>query len=244
MSKIKSSVSWILLIIILLVGFFVSQSIWASLKDTRAELARQKAIAEELARKDAAMRAYVDSLNQVLARLEQEEQRLVIERGRLRNELDELQNRYGRIRARLDTLWQAGSVIAELDEAFPHWRGQIREATRSDGVHALIAPRFFGADVAETKAKLDKSLQEIQIKDSTIANLDSTLSIKNEEVKVLTFKADSLQKTYDHLWTEYQALDENYQKLLKQKWFTLRFSPGNILSFVGGGAVGYVIGKN
>ncbi|MGH7453969.1 MAG: hypothetical protein ACRENG_21640 [bacterium] len=243
MAKITGGISWILLILVVIVAIVVGTSIWYSLRDTRAALDEQRKKVAELTRADSLMRAYVDSLDVVFAELQQEEQKWLAERERLQKELDKLQIKYNKILARLDTLWTAGSVIHELDKAFPHWKGQIREATREDGVHALIAPRFFGADVAETKARFDKSVEELSLKDSTIAVLDSTLAIKNAEVQTLLFKADTLQKSYDRVWEEYKILDEKYRKLLVRKWFTLHLGPGNILSAGVGATAGYLIGK-
>lgn len=242
MAERRGMLSWILLVVVLIVGFFVGRSIWYSLRDTRAELERQKQKTAELEKRDQQMRAYVDSLNQVLARLEQEERRLLAERNELERRLQSLQREYRSVLARLDSVWEAGAVIAEVEAAYPHWRGQIREATRADGVHALIAPRFFGADAAETKIKLDKSVKEMAVKDSVITNLDQTLSVKNEQVRTLMLKADTLQSNYDNVFAEYKVLDKKYQDLLKKKWFTLNFSPGNILTGAAGFAAGYGVG--
>ncbi len=243
MAKITGGISWILLILVVIVAIVVGTSIWQSLRDTRAALDEQKKKVAELTRADSLMRAYVDSLDGVFAELQREEQRLKAERERLEQELTKIEKKYAKVLARLDTVWTAGAVINELDSAFPHWKGQIREATRADGVHALIVPRFFGADAAETKIKLDKSEEKMAIKDSTISVLDSTLANKSEQVKTLLFKADTLQKSYDRVWGEYKILDEKYRKLLVRKWFTLHLGPGNILSAGVGATAGYLIGK-
>ncbi|MFQ5823582.1 MAG: hypothetical protein ACE5JB_05960 [bacterium] len=243
MGKSKGAISWILLIIVVVVGLIIGRSIWFSLKDTRAKLKEQELTMAELARKDSLMRVYVDSLDFVLLDLQQKEEHLAAEREQLKKKLNQLQIKYNKTMVRLDTLWEAGSVINELDQAYPHWKGQFWEAKRADGIHGLIAPRLFGADAAETKTKLDNSLKKITLKDSTIAVLDSSLAIKNEEAKALILKADSLQSTYNNLWGEYQVLDEKYKKLLKRKWFTLHLSPGNILTTGVGFAAGYAIGK-
>ncbi|MGH7599973.1 MAG: Tar ligand binding domain-containing protein [bacterium] len=243
MAKITGGISWILLILVVIVAIIVGTSIWHSLRDTRAALDEQKKKVAELTRADSLMRAYVDSLDRAFAELQREEQRLRAERERLEQELTKIEKKYAKVLARLDTVWTAGAVIHELDSAFPHWKGQIREATRGDGVHALIVPRFFGADAAETKIKLDKSEEKMAIKDSTIAVLDSTLANKSEQVKTLLAKADTLQKSYDRVWGEYKILDEKYRKLLVRKWFTLHLGPGNILSAGIGATAGYLIGK-
>jgi peptidoglycan hydrolase CwlO-like protein len=243
MAKRTGVLSSILLILALIVAIVVGVSIWYSLRDTRAALAEQKKKMAELTRADSLMKAYVDSLDGAFAELQREEQRLKAERERLEQELTKIEKKYAKVLARLDTVWTAGAVINELDSAFPHWKGQIREATRADGVHALIVPRFFGADAAETKIKLDKSQEQLANKDGTIAILDSTLTIKNAEVQTLVLKADTLQKSYDRVWGEYKILDEKYRKLLVRKWFTLHLGPGNILSAGLGATAGYLVGK-
>lgn len=243
MAKRTGAISWILLILVAIVAVVVGTSIWYSLRDTRAALDEQKKKVAELSRADSLMKTYVDSLNGAFAELLREEERLQAERERLEQELNKIEKKYAKVLARLDTVWTAGAVIHEMDGAFPHWRGQIREATRADGVHALIVPRFFGADAAEAKIKLDKSQEVLAVKDSTIAVLDSTLAIKNAEVQTLVLKADTLQKSYDRVWGEYKILDEQYRKLLVRKWFTLHLGPGNILSAGAGAAAGYVIGR-
>jgi DNA repair exonuclease SbcCD ATPase subunit len=243
MAKISGAISWILLILVAIVAIVVGTSIWYSLRDARAALDEQRKKVAELTRADSLMRAYVDSLDGAFAELQREEQRLIAKRDSLEKALAKIEAQYAKVLARLDTVWTAGAVINELDSAFPHWKGQIREATREDGVHALIVPRFFGADVAETKIKLDKSEEKMAIKDSTIAVLDSALAIKNAEVQTLVLKADTLQKSYDRVWGEYKVLDEKYRKLLVRKWFTLHLGPGNILSAGIGATAGYLIGK-
>jgi predicted nuclease with TOPRIM domain len=243
MAKISGGISWILLILVAIVAIVVGTSIWYSLRDTRAALDEQKKKVAELTRADSLMRAYVDSLDGAFAELQREEQRLIARRDSLEKALAKIEAKYAKVLARLDTVWTAGAVISELDSAFPHWKGQIREATRADGVHALIVPRFFGADAAETKIKLDESQEKLANKTRTVAVLDSTLAIKNAEVQTLLLKADTLQSSYDRVWGEYKILDEKYRKLLVRKWFTLHLGPGNILSAGLGATAGYLIGK-
>jgi len=243
MSKIKKYIAWILLIIVLIVGLVVGRSIWFSLKDTRAKLKEQKEKMEELVKKDASMRAYVDSLDQVLLQLKAEEESLASERERLSKRLAELQKKYNETIAQIDTLWTASGIIGELDAAFPHWKGQFWAAIRGDGVHGLIAPQFFGAEVVEIKAELDHNSQQLIIKDSTIANLDSTILIKDHRIEALTLKADSLKTTYEDVWSEYKILDQKYTDLLKRKWFTLHLDPGNIISAGAGFGAGYAVGR-
>lgn len=243
MSKIKKYIAWILLIIVLIIGFVVGRSIWYSLKDTRAKLKEQEKKMEELVKKDARMRAYVDSLDQVLLKLKEEEETLAQERERLAKKLAELQKKYNETIAQIDTLWTANAIINELDSAFPHWKGQFWAALRGDGIHGLIAPRFFGAEVVEMKANFNNCLQQMTIKDSTIANLDNTLLIKDRRIEALTLKADSLKATYENLWSDYKILDKKYTDLLKRKWFTLHLDPGNIISAGVGFGAGYLVGN-
>jgi len=243
MGKIKKYISWILLIIVLIVGFVVGRSIWYSLKDSRAKLKEQKEKMDELVKKDARMRVYVDSLDQALLKLKEEEERLAREKERLSKRLADLQKKYNETIAKIDTLWAASAIISELDGAFPHWKGQFWAAIRGDGIHGLIAPQLFGAEVVEIKTDLDNSIQQLSIKDRTIANRDSTILIKDHRIEALTLKADSLRFTYENLWSEYQILDKKYTDLLKRKWFTLHLSPGNIISAGVGFGAGYAVGK-
>lgn len=243
MSRIKRSIAWILLILVLVIGFVVGRSIWHSLKDTRAKLKEQERKMEELVKKDARMRRYVDSLDQVLLGLKIEEQRLLTERERLARRLAELQKKYNETVAKIDTLWSATSIIRELDAAFPHWRGQFWAAVRNDGIHGIIAPQFFGAEVLEIKAELDHKTQQLMLKDSTIAVLDSTLIIKNKRIELLALKADSIMTTYENLWREYKVLDKKYTDLLKRKWFTLHLGLGNLVSAGVGFGAGYLVGS-
>jgi len=243
MSKLKKNISWILLIIVLIVAYVVGRSIWFSLKDARAKLKEQEKKLEELVNKDARMRAYVDSLDQVLLALKLEEQRLASEREQLSKKLAELQQKYNKTIAKIDTLWTASGIISELDAAFPHWKGQFWAAIRGDGIHGLIAPQFFGAEVVEIKAELDHNSQQLIIKDSTIANLDSAILLKDHRIEALALKADSLKSSYEEVWDEYQILDKKYTDLLKKKWFTLHLGPGNIISAGIGFGAGYAVGK-
>lgn len=243
MGRIKGLISWILLIVLVIVGLFVGRSIWTSLQDTRAKLKEQEKKMTELARRDSSMRAYVDSLDVVISELREREARLAEERDQLQDRLARLQIQYDRAMARIDTLWEASSVVEELDRAFPHWKGQFREAMRADGIHGLIAPRFFGAEVVEIKTKLDKSQKELYLKDSTITNLNNTLAVKDSIEQALSLKSDSLQSSYNNLWGEYQVLDTKYRDVLKRKWFTLHLGMDNIVSAGIGLAAGYGIGK-
>lgn len=242
MASTKGPVYWVVIGLLALIGLAIIWSIWNSLQDTREKLRVQKEKMEELERKDAAMRRYVDSLDNALAEIRERELRLAGEREELQQRLARLQQEYQRVKNRIDQLWEAKGVISELDQAFPHWAGQFWEAQRPDGVHGIIAPRFFGAEVAEIKADLDKSEREISIKDSVITNLDSTVALKNEEVRILEMKADSIMSTYNNLFAEYQELDKKYRKEVVSKWF--KFTPGNVLSFGIGAGAGYFVGKS
>jgi len=242
MAANRGLISWIIIALLLLVGVSVGWSIWSSLKETRAKLEAQKKIMEELERKNLAVKHYADSLDALIIKLGQREQLLAAEREELQRRLAQVQREYNKIRARLDKLWSAESVNHELDQAFPHWAGQFWEATRSDGVHALIAPRLFGAEVAEVKAEVDKSRKEIALQDSTIKSFGQSMQGKDQVIKLLNLKADSLRSTYDDLFAEYQELDKKYRKEVKSHWF--KFTPGNILSAGAGFGAGYVVGKN
>ncbi len=241
MAANRGLISWIIIALLLLVGVSVGWSIWSSLKETRAKLEAQKKIMEELERKNSAVKHYADSLDALIVTLGQREQLLAAEREELQRRLAQVQREYNRIRARLDKLWSAESVNHELDQAFPHWAGQFWEATRSDGVHALIAPRLFGAEVAEVKAEVDKSRKEIALQDSTIKSFGESMQGKDQVIKLLNLKADSLRSTYDNLFAEYQALDKKYRKEVKSHWF--KFTPGNILSAGAGFGAGYLVGN-
>ena len=244
MAKIKGLLSWIILIIVVIAGLIVGRSIWQSLKDTRAELEAQRAKMTELVKEDSLLRAYSDSLDNENAKLRQIEAQLAEERDRLTNKLKRLEYEHKKVLARLDTMWEAKSVQTELDAAFPEWKGQFWEAQRSDGIHGLIVPRFFGAQAAEVKNKFDKSEKELAAKDRIISNYDSALTVKDSRINNLTLKADSLRSQYDKVFAEYGILDEKYTDLLKRKWFTLHLGPGNIISAGTGFGIGYLVGKN
>jgi predicted RNase H-like nuclease (RuvC/YqgF family) len=241
MADNKGAFSWIVTGILLVVALAVGWSIWNSLKDARAKLAAQKEKMEELERKDASMRRYVDSLDAVIADSRAREEQLAAEREELRKRLGQLQREYNKTLARLDKLWEAGEVIHELDAAYPNWAGQFHEATRADGVQALLAPRFFGAEVAEDKAELNKRRREVALKDSTIINFEKNMSEKDIQIQALTFKADSILSTYENLKVEYDELDKKYRKEVASHWF--KFTPGNALSAAVGFGAGYLVGK-
>lgn len=242
MANNKSLASWIVTAIVILVALAVGWSIWSSLQDTRAKLKAQEEKMKELENERAAVQRFADSLDTVIAGLNERERELVAERQKLENQLKNLRRQYQETLGRLDRLWTADQVNHELDQAFPHWAGQFWEATRSDGVHALIAPRFFGAEVAEIKAEVDKSRKEIALQDSTIKSFGESMLGKDQVIKLLNLKADSLRSTYDNLFAEYQALDKKYRKEVKSHWF--KFTPGNVLSAGAGFGAGYVVGKN
>lgn len=241
MADNKGLFSWIITGVLLIVGVAVGWSIWSSLKDTRAKLAAQKDKMEELERRDASMRRYVDSIDVVLNEVRAREALLAAEREEIQRKLENLQREHAKTLARLDKLWEAKEVTGELDSAFPHWAGQFWDAQRSDGVHGLLAPRFFGAEVAEVKAENDKRGREIALKDSTIASFNSSMTLKDEEVRLLTMKADSIRTTYDNLWNEYQALDKKYRKEVASRWF--KVTVGGVAGAAAGFGLGYMVGK-
>lgn len=240
MPKFKSLLPWIFLALVLVAGFFVGRSILASLSDTRAALARQQAIADSLQRNDTNMRRVVDSLDTALEASKARVAALAYERDSLDQALAHMTGQYARTQARLDTLWEGGAVIAELDDYFPSWRGQIREATRGDGVHALIAPRFFGANVAEKMAELTNTTETLRNREAYLANLEASHREQDGQIDALTTQRDTLQTTYDTLYVAYQDLDGRYRDLLKRKWFQLKIEPG-FWTGVGLGALGGVL---
>lgn len=241
MADNKGLFSWIITGVLLIVGVAVGWSIWSSLKETRIKLAAQKEKMEELERRDASMRRYVDSIDVVLNEVRAREALLAAEREEIQRKLENLQREHAKTLARLDKLWEAKEVTGELDRAFPHWAGQFWDAQRSDGVHGLLAPRFFGAEVAEIKAENDKRGREIVLKDSTIASYNSSMALKDEEVRLLTMKADSIRTTYDNLWNEYQVLDKKYRKEVASRWF--KVTVGGVAGAAAGFGLGYMVGK-
>ncbi|MDZ7269274.1 MAG: hypothetical protein ONB48_16990 [candidate division KSB1 bacterium] len=241
MAERKGVLAWLITVAVVLVGLAVVWSIWNSLRDTRAKLQAQTRKLEELQRKDAALQRYADSLDAVIADSRRREAELAAAREELARQLANLEKEYRRALARLDKLWTATEVNHELDRAFPHWAGQFWEATRPDGVHALLAPRFFGAEVAEIKTELDKRQREVALKDSTITNWQQTAAEKDVQIQALTLKADSLRSTYDNLMAEYLELDKKYRKEVVSHWF--KFTPGNALSAAVGFGAGYLVGR-
>lgn len=241
MADNKGIFSWMVTGVLLIVGVAVGWSIWSSLKDTRAKLAAQKEKMEELERRDASMRRYVDSIDVVLADVRAREALLAAERDEIQGKLENLRREHAITMARLDKVWEAKEVTNELDGAFPHWAGQFWEAQRSDGVHALLAPRFFGAEVAEIKAENDKRGREIVLKDSTITSFNNSMVLKDDEVRLLTMKADSIRSTYENLWGEYQVLDKKYRKEVASRWF--KVTVGGVAGAAAGFGLGYLVGK-
>jgi chromosome segregation ATPase len=242
MANNRSLISWAIIAVLLVVGLAVGWSIWSSLKETRAKLQAQDAKVRELETKDAAMKHYADSLDAMIATLGERQQLLVAEREELQRKLEIVQREYRQTRARLDKMWTAGEINHELDQAFPEWAGQFWEAQRSDGVHAIIAPRLWGAQVAEVIADMKKSEQEGDIRERSLATFEESTQLQDSTIKLLTMKADSLRGAYDNLWAEYQELDKKYRKEVKSHWF--KFTPGNILSAGAGFGAGYLVGKN
>src|SRR5574341_1507646 len=241
MAANKGLVSWIIMAILIVVGLAVGWSIWSSLQDTRAKLKAQEEKMKELESKDAALNRYVDSLNVVLAEVRAREAELAAQRDDLKKRLEKLQHDYNRAIARLDKLWEAKDVIHELDGAFPNWAGQFFTATRHDGVHGLIAPQFFHAEVLEIKTELDTRQKEVALKDSTIASFENSMALKDEEIRIVTLQADSIRSTYNNLFAEYQTLDQKYRTEVKSHWF--KFSLGNaVYAGVGFGA-GFLVGN-
>ena len=241
MAANRGLVSWIIIAILIVVGVAVGWSIWNSLQDARAKLKAQAEKMKELEQRDAALNRYLDSLNVVLAEVRAHEAELAAQRDDLKKRLEKLQQDYNRAIGRLDKLWEAKEVIHELDGAFPNWAGQFFAATRHDGVHGLIAPQFFHAEVLEIKTELDTRQQEVALKDSTIRSFEKSMTLKDEEIRIITLQADSLRSTYNNLFAEYQALDEKYRKEVKSHWF--KFSLGNAVYTGLGFGAGFLVGN-
>ncbi len=86
-------------------------------------------------------------------------------------------------------------------------------------------------------------MQQMNVKDITNANLDSTIFIKDRRIEALALKADSLKSTYENVWSDYKILVKIYTDLLKRKWFTLHLGPGNLISAGVGFGAGYAVGR-
>ena len=187
------------------------------------------------------MNRYIDSLEVVLNYLNQREQDLAEERTRLIKQLARLEVEYNHNLGRIDKLWEAGEINAQLDTLFPSWKGQFWAATRSDGIHGIIVPRMFGAEVAEIKTEFDKNEDKMEIKEKEIANYQETMGVKDEKIETIAQQRDSIKTTYDDLMGEYKDLNDKYNKEVKSRWFKL--IPGNALSAGVGLGAGYFIGK-
>ena len=85
----------------------------------------------------------------------------------------------------MDRLWEAQEIDSALGNAFPLWRGQIWTALRGDGVHALLVPQMFGAEVVEIKTDLDASREMQKNQQQQIANLQNSLDLKENELRNL-----------------------------------------------------------
>lgn len=246
MSSLVSRLSWLLLVVVSLIGLFLGRHLHKLLKEREAKIAEQQQIMRDLEHKNRQVRAYSDSLDKVLLGLYHQQDSLTIEHKKLQSSLIRVRHELHTVLARLQTAWETGEVIHEMDQAFPTWHGQFHEATRGDGIHGIIAPQFFGMQVVELKTKWQASENIIKNKDSTIANLEQLNQVKTKEIAVWTLKSDSLQKTYDNLWREYNVVDKKYQKCLKTKWCSINLSMDNLVAAGLGLAGGYAIwgGKN
>jgi len=241
MATNRGLISWVIIAVLLAVGLAVGWSIWSSLQETRAKLQAQEEKAQELERKNTAVKKYSDSLDAVVANLGERQQQLVAEREELQKKLEIVQREYQKTRARLDKMWTAGEINHELDQAFPEWAGQFWDAKRSDGVHAIIAPRLWGAQVAEMKAEIDARQEEGELQTRSLSSFEESTQIQDSTITLLTLKADSLRSAYDNLFVEYQELDKKYRKEVKSHWF--KFTPGNMLSAGAGFGAGYLVGS-
>ena len=142
---------------------------------------------------------------------------------------------------KVDQLWEAQDIDTALGNAFPHWRGQIWTALRGDGVHALLVPQMFGAEVVEIKAEMDASRDVQQNQQQQIDNLSGLLQTKEKELSNVIEQRSILKKNYDKLYEEYQILDKKYRKEVLRHWF--RLTPGTVISAGIGFGVGYIVGK-
>ncbi len=241
MSNVWSRLGWILFLVIILVGLFIGRHLQKLFKENETKIAEQQQIMRDLEHKNRQVRAYSDSLDQVLLGLYHQQDSLAIAHKKLQFNLIRVRQELHDARARLETAWETGDVLHEMDKAFPTWQGQFHAATRGDGIHGIIAPQFFGMQAVELQTKWQSSESIIKNKDSTIANLEQQEQLKKKEIAVWTLKSDSLQKTYNNLWQEYNAVDKNYQKCLKRKWCSINLSMDNLVAAGIGLAGGYAI---
>jgi hypothetical protein len=241
MPKRLSSVCWFLLIVILAAGLYIGKDIHKQFKERNAKIAEQEQIMKDLMLRNSSLQVYSDSLDKVIIGLHHQQDSLSLERNKLQGRLHLAQVELRKALARLANAWEPGDVLHELDQAFPTWQGQFREAMRGDGIHGIIAPQFFGMQVVELKIASLANAKIIKMKDSTITNLEQVINLKNAEITAWTQKSDSLKNTYDHLWQEYNVVDEKYNKCLKSKWCTIHIGMSNILAAGVGFAGGYAI---
>lgn len=237
----RGIISWIIIAILGIVGIAVGMSIYSSLKDTRAKLKAQEETMAKLEQRNEELQGFLKNEQEKIDSLRQEKEQLAHQRDALRADLVRLNKKYLATLAKIDGLWEAKDVFTELDRYFPTWQGQFHEAQRSDGVHGFIAPRFWGAQVAEEMAELQKRRTEVLLKDSLIVNYqqDSTLTV--QEIFHLEGQRDSLKVVYDSLFTEYGILDKKYKKEVKSGWF--RFTAPNAVYLGLGAGAGYLIGS-
>jgi hypothetical protein len=224
----KKIISLAINIIPVLIVLAILWSVWSSLKDTQLKLQTQREKKEELDLKEDLMNRYVDSLKTVLNFLKERETRLALERDEYRAQLVLLEYKYKENLKRIDGLWEVTEINRELNDAFPHWKDQFWQAKRPDGIHGIIVPQFFGAEVLEIKNEYDKSSEKLAIKDKEIENFEETLVVKDEKISVIKSQRDSIKTTYDNLSDEYETLHTKYNKEVKSGWF--KINPGNVVS--------------
>ncbi|MBN1560828.1 hypothetical protein JW998_11295 [candidate division KSB1 bacterium] len=237
----KSVVSWLVMIALVLVFLAAGWWLWSSLQDSRALLAEQKKELERIVKANETLTAVRDSLHRENDRLAEKEKKLLQEKYALDQELQRLRLQHQSDMARIDTLWQAESVISSLDSAFPEWAGQFWQAKTPNGLEGLIAPRFFSSQVLEIMAQRDGSQTELDNCHLQVANRDSLLQVKEQRIGNLQTEVTALDTTYANLYDKYLVLDEKYNQEVKRGW--LKMGVSNAVTFVAGGAIGYLVGK-
>lgn len=241
MATNRSVVSWIVLAVVLLVGLAVGRSIWSSLQDTKAKLEAQKREMEQVKKDNGRLAAVRDSLHRENDSLNVKEKKLLADKNALNEELRLLRIQHRKDVARVDTLWEAKSIITELDAAFPEWKGKFWQAKTPNGLEGMIAPRFFSAQVLEIMADNKGNQAELANCNRRVTNADSLLGVSKQKIQNLQTEVTALDTTYQKLLGKYQTLNDKYNKEVKSHWF--KFTPSNALALTVGAGVGYWVGN-
>lgn len=239
MANNRSVVSWIVLAVLLLVGLAVGRSIWSSFQDTKAKLEAQKREMEQVKKDNVRLAALRDSLHLENKKLAAQEAQLLEDKKTLNEELARLRIQHHNDLARINKLWEADSIIAELDAAFPEWKGKFWQAKTPNGLEGMIAPRFFSAQVLEIMADNKGNQAELGNCNRRVTNTDSLYSVSKKRNANLQVEVDSLATTYNTLFGKYQTLNDKYNKEVKSHWF--KFTPSNAITLGAGLGVGYLI---